>query len=293
VPAFQPQKRKKTYHEVDLRLDDPRIDRDAKVLESLRNLVRAGVRRRFRIDPSKSQPSLYPRYRGNGFPLWKVHGTRLSRWKDLTPWMKVQIATLVLSESDWVFMRVHVHDDVVDHLASKGEDLKTYLRDRINRRLELSFGKDKPGFFFVVEDQDVDGNPVRPHAHGAIAIRSLDVSLAPPKSRGALTKRARTGNRKVVEKLVGRMVIKDHLRAASGRTQHPTVASSGVNQLRNVWMQDPRVSLFHNDWVTYAFKNVRQFSPVLGEGGMAISHSLNREARFLWGIIRKGDDFLS
>lgn len=139
LPA--PIKRQRIDRELDLRLANPQIDAEAKILEKLRQQVLSSVRMRWRIDPSRPLPTLYSKYRGTGFPLRNNNRRLLPPWRDLSPWMKLQVATLVLAEGSFIQFTVHLHDDRREELEAQGADLRKYILDRVTRRLgALSLG---------------------------------------------------------------------------------------------------------------------------------------------------------
>lgn len=287
--AQAPSKRQKIDRELDLRLANPKIDAEAQILAKLRRHVFSSVRLRWKIEATRPLPTLYSKYRGKGFPLRDNHLRMLPRWRDLSPWMKLQVATLALAEGHFIQFTAHLHDDRREDLASKGADLRKYIMDRISRRLRGTFGDDRPGFLFVVEDRDKDGIQVRPHAHGSISVPMINVAMAPARRR-SLEKLVAEGKKADAELLAGRMIVRNALKAAVGLNKRaPKVAASGRNQSRNVWTKVPTFVISTNLWVSYAFKNVNRFSQVLGEDRDAISTSLKADARDLWEVIRTGD----
>lgn len=268
---------------------NPQIDAEAKILEKLRQQVFSSVRMRWKIDPSRPLPTLYSKYRGTGFPLRNNNRRLLPPWRELSPWMKLQVATLVLAEGSFIQFTVHLHDDRREELEAQGADLRKYILDRMTRRLRGTFGHARPGFLFIVEDRDKDGIQVRPHAHGSIAVPSVDVSVAPDKRR-SLAKLVANGEKAKAELLAGRMLVRNELKAAVGlNARAAKVAASGRNQSRNVWTKDPMFMVVTNLWVNYAFKNADRFSHALGDNRTAISTNLRAEARELWEVIRNGD----
>ncbi|OYY76509.1 MAG: hypothetical protein B7Y43_14495 [Sphingomonas sp. 28-62-20] len=132
-PNIQPAKKRPKLQKVDalslLRMDDPAIHRDAQLLEILKERVRRNMKRPSQRGPLKIKPSLYKRYRGNGFPIRSVKGRQLPKWRSISPWLKVQMAQLVLGETGFMPFRVHLDQGVLDHLVQIGKDPKDYLRD--------------------------------------------------------------------------------------------------------------------------------------------------------------------
>lgn len=120
-----------------------------------------------------------------------------------------------------------------------------------------SLSDNMPMFFFVLEDRDDDGTLVRPHAHGAIELRRLPIDYVTDARLQRQYRRieAKLGT-KDAELLAGRWAIRRSLKAAAGLVIRPKVASTGVNQSRNVWSGKPRLPIFNSDWVyLYAQKH--------------------------------------
>lgn len=155
---------------IDLLLDDPRIRRDAKILQYLKDAVRGTMRRPRDPQVAANRPTLYRRYRGSRFPLRTPDGSKLPAWRTLTPWMKVQLATLALTEKGYMVFKVHMHDDLHDELLRAGKDPLVALRNDLSRHLKRRFGRPS-WFFFVMEEHTTAGHPTRPHAHGSIEIQ--------------------------------------------------------------------------------------------------------------------------
>ncbi|WP_198046073.1 hypothetical protein [Novosphingobium aquimarinum] len=142
-------------------------------------------------------------------------------------------------------------------------------------------------YFFVLEDRDDRGNPVRPHAHGAIELKPYQVEeVADPRARRHLRRIRRAHGDEIANREAGRWVTRQAMVWAAGLKSNARVASTGVDQSRNVWWRKPTLPIFNHDWVTYCLKNVGEFSPVLGENRVARDYKLNGEAERLWDIIR-------
>lgn len=273
----------------DLQLDDPRIAEDEKTFRNLRHAVYRSVQDRGGILASNPSPTLYWKYRGRDFPLRAHSGRKVSAWRNLSPWMKVQIANLVLVERGYRPFKIHLHDDLRLQLEAKGGDQKAYLRDRLRRMLRHEYGQSEPPmFYFVVEDRDKQGQPTRPHAHGAIEIRPLTLSeVRDSKARRRFQKVAAKHGSAIAEFQAGRWAVRRAMRSAAGLEGYRArIATSGVDQARNVWWSKPLFGLINNNWVTYAFKHSSAFSPVLGENRVVLPYAMLAEARKLWGLIR-------
>lgn len=284
---FAKKKRKTFDIQLELRLADKRIDHEVEILVKIRDYVRRVIWRSIRSGQGNLTKALYSRYGFPEFPIKKVQNRRIPRWKYLSQWMKLQIALLVLGEGSYRSFKLHVHDDLVLALRGVGRDLRAYSRDRIRRNLKSHFGDDIPFYFFVLEDLDNEGNATRPHCHGAIEIGSLPVSaIVDDKVRRRLQRLTQKGFKMEAEHLAGRWAVRQALKATAGQLSYPKVASTGVNQARNVWMTKPYGALFNHQAVDYAFKHVFTSSAVLSEDRVVLPNALNKESRRLWGIIR-------
>ena len=203
--------------------------------------------------------------------------------------MKLQIATLVLAEGDYIQFTIRLHDDIRLKLEKTGRSQKDYLRDRIKRRTRDRHGKGGADFLFVMEDRDKEGNDVRAHAHGSIALLPVEIDAA-PHGRRKLRRIAQRSGENTARLLAGRIAARVDLKAAAGIGKaSDRIASTGKDQARNIWTRPPRLALFNHHWVTYAFKNTDRFSGTLGNRRVAISQPLTTKAKLLWEIIRCGE----
>jgi hypothetical protein len=277
----------------DLILDDPRIERDAKLLRKLKDAVRGTMGRPRDPQVAKNRPTLYRRYRGNRFPLTNPNGTRLAAWRTLTPWMKVQLATLALTERGCMVFKLHMHDDLHEELLSAGKDPLVTLRNDLTRHLKRRFGRSS-WFFFVMEEHTTAGDPTRPHAHGSIEIQPQPLD---PNDKSLRLKWRRLIARKGLEEAqleAGRQLTVEALRAASGNAgDRPRVArTSGLDQVRNLWRRRPYRVVFNTEWVDYAFKNTKRVSKTLRENRLVLPYDLRGEAQRLWRLVREGESAL-
>ena len=273
----------------DMELGDARIRRDARILGILRDAVLRTVLNPALRSAVKANPALYSRYDTSAFPLGKTNGSKVPAWRFLTPWMKVQVASLALAERGCRPFKIHLHDDIREKLEAEGKDQRAYLRDRIGRQLRVIYGSGNiPLFYFVVEDLDKDKGPTRPHAHGAIEIRPLSLDLVlDAKANRHLARVGRSLGAEAAETEAGRWAVRRALRSAAGlHGYQKKVSSSGLHQMRNVWMRKPTFAILNVDWVTYVFKNASEHSSVLGENRLAFPHTLRQEAKLLWAKIR-------
>jgi len=204
--------------------------------------------------------------------------------------MKVQLATLVLAEQGYMQFKLHLHDDLRQRLQDLGRgSLRDELRNSLSRHLKRRFDEE-PWFLFVMEEHTKTGTLTRPHAHGSVAIRPAKL-FEKGEHRRRLRKLAATDGLAVAELEAGRLLTRQALAAAGGALSHSSVSvTTGVDQSRNLWTRRPYHPFFNDQWVDYAFKNARAFSPSLGDQRLALPYGLRAEARRLWALITIGEE---
>lgn len=277
---------------VELELNDPAIARDRKLLGLLRDAVREVTLRPNARIQRKRLPTLYTRYRGTPYPLKQRNGRSVPSWRQLSPWMKFQIASLCLLEQEHMSFRAHLHDEVQNRFKGDGSDaLISYIRDRVSRCSRNAFGR-VAFFWFVIEDRTASGiSETRPHVHGEIQI--LPHEDLPKHRNGSPTMKYR---RIMAAKGIdaahfeyGREVTRSLLLEATGNASMSNQIVAGRDQRRNLWMRKPYFHFGNPDWISYAFKNAARDSRRLGKRRLAMSLELNREAQRLWRLIREGE----
>jgi hypothetical protein len=208
--------------------------------------------------------------------------------------MKVQLATLVLTEKGYMVFKVHLHDDLREELLAVGKELRDELRNDLMRHLKRRFGS-APWFFFVMEEHTTAGEPTRAHAHGSIEVRR--VALDPNDKRVPLRLRrlAQREGLPAAELQAGKELTIAALKAASGNAgDRPRIAStSGTDQVRNIWHRPPYRLVFNTQWIDYAFKNTKRVSKTLGDKRLALPYRLRGEAERLWRLVTEGDPALA
>lgn len=282
----------KLDHETELILSDEAIARDAKLLETLRKLVRSNVLTTNSSNRPKIAPLLFIKYRGTGFPLNGIDNLVIPRWRDLSSWFKVQLGLMVLAEGDFVHFKIGLHDELLEELKAQGKDIKIYLRDRMGRCLRSRFGR-VPFYFFVFEDRDDSGMfEVPPHVHGSIQLLRGELPLT---KRGDVRSRFRKmvlqHGLRHAELVCGRELLRDGLVAAAGLKNRPDTWN-GKSQVTRVWMKAPFNPRFNKPWGTYAFKNVRFTSRTLGDNRLVFSNKFKTEVEQFWKLITRGDEAL-
>lgn len=291
----KPRQMQRVVAVIDLRLDDSKIDRDAQTLENLQRSVRTSILRPASRKPLADLPTLYKKYRSTAFPLHKPNGSKVQEWRQLSPWMKTQIASLCIIERMMMVFRVHLHDEVALRLHGSAPDtLRRYFRDRFSRCLREVFGV-VPFFWMVIENRNASGESSnRPHIHGEIEIRRATLpilrnGLAPIASLRII----KSHGLKEAELRYGREVTRDAISRATGNEPSSTRYVHGRDQRRNMWWRSPYRIISNHDHISYAFKNVSKISRRLGGKRSVMSLELNQEAQKLWQLLRLGEPAVS
>jgi hypothetical protein len=208
--------------------------------------------------------------------------------------MKVQLATMVLSERTYMVFKLHMHDDLHAEIIAAGRDPKVTLRNDLSRHLNRRFGR-ASWFFFVMEEHTTAGNPTRPHAHGSIEIQPVKLDVTDKRVPLRLRRLAAREGLEAAELKAGRELTVAALKAASGNAgDRPRIATgSGLDQVRNLWSRRPYGRVFNSHWVDYAFKNTKRLSKTLGESRLALPYDLRGEAQRLWRLVRDGESALA
>jgi hypothetical protein len=208
--------------------------------------------------------------------------------------MKVQLATLALTEKGYMVFKVHIHDDVREELLSAGKDLRDELRNDFMRHLKRRFGS-APWFFFVLEEHTTAGEPTRAHAHGSIEVRPVPLDPNSKKVPLRLRRLAQREGLAAAELQAGKELTIAALKAASGNAgDRPRIATtSGTDQVRNIWHRPPYRLVFNTQWIDYAFKNTKRVSQTLGDKRLALPYDLLGEARRLWRLVTIGEAAVS
>lgn len=189
--------------------------------------------------------------------------------------------------------KLHLHDDFREELVRAGKDPQVTLRNNLSRHLKRRFGR-ASWFFFVMEDQTVDGDTTRPHAHGSIEIQPLPLDAndksVPLKWRRLIARKGLAA----AQLAAGCELTIEALKAASGNAgDRPRVAgTSGVDQVRNLWRDEPYHPVFNSEWVDYGFKNAKRVSKTLGDNRLVLPYDLRGEAQRLWRLVRHGEPAL-
>ena len=283
-------KRQQFHATTELALRDPRISDEEKILRKLRETVNRSVKNpklRIRHDV---RPALYRKYRNLGFPIKTDGNRKYPAWRSLSPWMKLQLASLCIAEHRHVQVRLRLHDAIVEELERNQRDYRSYLRDRMTRILRERFG-DRLLFLFVLEDLDRDRvTAVRTHAHGMVMLPPVNLDTpVDGRTAAARERRITRFGRTAVELAESRSLLKDALQAAVGNRGMHSRYYGGVDQASNVWTAFSYNPRFNFEAISYAFKNVDAAMSGLPANRIVRSKGLATEAHRFWDLVRLGE----
>jgi hypothetical protein len=257
------------------------IRQESYVLSLIENKVR---RARLKGDRSRFRNLAFPIYRGTGFPITKQGLVRrIPSWKNLSHWMKLQIAAMVLEQgacgSRQITMRFS--NERLAKIDALGASSREWVRNTIANELKERFGQVLP-FYFVLESRNREGDrSVSLHLHGAIQL----VRTPLPLTKSGLLSKARS--KKVLEHGLASVeieysgkLIQAALKAASGCANGKGISPSSGR--RSVRVQKP---FGHTTWPSYCYKNAIGPDGLISERQWAMSRPLNQSARQLWAVI--------
>jgi hypothetical protein len=97
------------------------------------------------------------------------NGRAMPHWDDLTLWLKVQLAIMLMDEWTFQTFSIHIHPDMEAKWTTERRDVRAQVRDRLRKELATI----RPGLehFFVVEGwSKLTKAPTRLHIHGGALI---------------------------------------------------------------------------------------------------------------------------
>lgn len=198
--------------------------------------------------------------------------------------------SMCIAEHAHVQLRPRLHDEIVEELADRGRDYRSYLRDRLTAKLRTRFSDDMH-FLVVLEDMDSDStSPVRTHAHGMIMLPKVDPDLITDGRRKAAYDRlvAKHGQSQA-DFIRGRNLLKEVLQEIVGNREGRPRKVRGIDQTDNVWTKRSYNPLFSHEAISYAFKNVDAEASALPANRVARSRKLVTEAKRFWDLVRLGE----
>lgn len=184
------------------------------------------------------------------FPMGlQGNGRPMPQWRDLSQWMKVNLAVIVCFEWDLLTFNINLHPELESELVAKG-NVRHALAERARKHLSRSVGR-KREYFFVIEGHEKhSGAQTHLHIHGAIAIRSGD-------------------DVKNVMGALGRAAGHD----VRGLKKTPRA-------LHSEWFKIVQAA-----YANYLFKFVRRPDPRLDEKRLVLSQGMNQAAHMFWNDI--------
>jgi hypothetical protein len=94
----------------------------------------------------------------------------MPQWNDLSRWLKMQLAVMLMDEWTFQTFNIHIHPDLEKEWVKESRDVRVMMRDRLRRELDKLV---RPGLehFFVIEGwSKLTRAPTMLHIHGAAAI---------------------------------------------------------------------------------------------------------------------------
>lgn len=105
------------------------------------------------------------------FPVGQqLNGGAMPQWHDLSPWLKMQLAVMLLDQWQFQTFNIHIHRDLEEDWVKEERNVRATMRDRLRRELDKIV---RPGLehFFVIEGwSKKDKKPTLLHIHGGAAI---------------------------------------------------------------------------------------------------------------------------
>lgn len=95
-------------------------------------------------------------------------GRPMPPWNDLSLWMKVQLAVMVMHEWSFQTFNIHIHPDLEMKWVAADRDPRIMMRDRIRRELDRHV-RSNLDWFFVVEGWSPKNGETLLHVHGGAA----------------------------------------------------------------------------------------------------------------------------
>ncbi len=172
---------------------------------------------------------------------------KVPRWRDLSPWMRVQLGHMTISEfQGWAFT-VHFEDNLLRAIEAR-TDRADYIRRRFTNELGKVFDV-APAYYLVTELHDSHGKPVHPHIHGGIEIEG-----------------------------VAEAYVRHAIRRAAG---HDMDRGPGKH---NAYLGEKPYGRVEK-WGKYVCKGLRRKAPLGWEKRHSMSNQLNGAARDFWEFI--------
>ena len=193
------------------------------------------------------------------FPVRKQfkNGRPMPQWKDLTSWLKMQLAVMFLDQWQFQTFNIHIHRDLESKWVGEGRDVRVMMRDRLRRELDdcVRLGLEH---FFVIEGWSKRAKgPTLLHIHGGAAIY-------PDEPTDAANIMSAAGR-------------------AAGHGLKGFAKQSRAEHGREFTRDGPR-------YINYLFKSVRRKDDRLNDRRVTMSRSVVKSTREFWqAITGQGD----
>ncbi len=249
---------RKSGHRARRAREAKRLVRDRKIFRFLRvHKVQSEGRHRLlreQAEPLSVYTGKQDHPRGHAltvFPVTKQpNGRPMPQWKDLSAWMKVQVAALAMHNWDFLTFNVQLHPDLEARLVGERQDPRTYIRDRLRKELKKAYHP-RAEWYFVIEGVSTRTKaPTFLHLHGGIALYEGTTQEVVKNAVLAATGHNRQGATKVPRAL----------HAKPFRTEQAAYA-------------------------TYLFKYARRHDDRLPERRLTMSSEMTGAARSFWEMI--------
>lgn len=233
-----------------------KLRRDVEIYRLLRRLKRSGTTWHGNLGVPIEPLSVYMGITGPKAKYNKVlapfpkriqpNGRGMPEWDDLTQWLKVQLAVMLMDEWEFQTFNIHIHPKLEAKWVTEGRDVRAEVRNRLRKEL----GAIRKGLehFFVIEGwSKISKAPTGLHIHG-----------------GALIDRPGDGDR----------IIDAAMRAAGqGMRGQPRTPRSRHGEVYN--RSGPA-------YVRYLFKSVRRQDDRLTKRRLTMSRTIVSATRDFW-----------
>ena len=242
------------------RREAKRLWRDREIYRFLRYLVTSARQRHYNVQAEIEPLSVYLPKRDhrhhrylNRFPVEKqVNGRPMPDWNDLSAWLKMQLAVMLLDEWELQTFNIHIHPDLERQWMRERRDPRVMMRDRLRRELDRRV-RSRLEHFFVIEGwSKLQKAPTLLHIHGAAAIYPGELRDA----RNIMIAAARAAGH-----------------GLKGYSKQPRAVNG-----RMFTREGPA-------YINYLFKSVRRKDPRLSDRRFTMSRSATEGARELWNTI--------
>jgi hypothetical protein len=99
------------------------------------------------------------------------NGSVMPQWKDLSKWLKVQLAVMVLHSWRLITFNINLHPDIEERMVHNDQNVRKVLMASMGRELRLVSGLKDREFYFVIEGWSKTTRAATGlHVHGAMVV---------------------------------------------------------------------------------------------------------------------------